>query len=189
MRSVVRRGPVAFCLLTLGAWALPGAVPATTLYKWVDAQGVVHYSDTPHEGAEKIQISGAQTFHSTPVPSAAAPNPAPGSASTARYSSCSIVEPANDAGLYAPESVAVTVQTTPALQAGDTITASVDGQSLGTLSAGGAHFQIPQPERGTHTVTAVVRDSDGTVQCTASPVSFSVQRPSVNAPQSPVKPH
>ena len=51
---------VALCLLGLG-----GLSVATTLYRWVDAQGVVHYSDTPHEGAQVIQISGAQTYHGT----------------------------------------------------------------------------------------------------------------------------
>jgi len=53
----------------------------------------------------------------------------------------------------------------------------------------GLSFQIPQPERGAHTINAVLRDTDGTVVCNAAPVTFYVQQPSVNSPASPVKPH
>lgn len=189
MSPPVHRVPV-LCLLALSGWALCGPAHTATLYKWVDAQGVVHYSDTPHEGAEKIQVSGAQTFHSEPVP-ATPPEQAqtPGSRQKDRYVSCTIAEPAEDAGLYAPETVEVVVQTQPALQAGDTISAAMDGQSLGSLGGGSTSFRINQPERGQHTITAQVLGADGTVRCTAPPVSFSVQRPSLDYPQTTIKPH
>ena len=35
---------------------------AATVYKWVDENGVVHYSDQPHANAEKLQVKDAQTF-------------------------------------------------------------------------------------------------------------------------------
>jgi Domain of unknown function (DUF4124) len=57
-------------LLALGGMAMaadPGS-GATTLYRWVDAQGVVHYSDTPQPGAQKLQIAPAQTFQFTQSP-------------------------------------------------------------------------------------------------------------------------
>src|SRR5579863_7149001 len=53
------------CLVALSLFALAGAVMSAVTYRWVDAQGVVHYSDTPHPGAEVIQLSGAQTYHGT----------------------------------------------------------------------------------------------------------------------------
>ncbi|HTW75729.1 MAG TPA: DUF4124 domain-containing protein [Steroidobacteraceae bacterium] len=60
---------------------LPGAPPyadepstdssgSTTVYRWVDAQGVVHYSDRPQPGAQRLQIRPAPTFHAEPVESA-----------------------------------------------------------------------------------------------------------------------
>ena len=33
-----------------------------TVYKWVDENGVTHYSDQPHENAEKVQIAQPQTY-------------------------------------------------------------------------------------------------------------------------------
>lgn len=184
MRLLAHHALAGLCLLVLSGWAA-----AATLYKWVDAQGVVHYSDTPHPGAEVIQISGAQTYHnSTPVPppSPAAAVPPPATAARTAYT-CAITAPANDAALYAPEAVDVSVQSSPAPRAGDSISVQVDGQSL-ALSADG-RYTLPTPERGTHTVSAQIRSADGTVLCDAPSVSFSVQRPSVNSPASPVKPH
>ncbi|MFK8031728.1 MAG: DUF4124 domain-containing protein, partial [Gammaproteobacteria bacterium] len=48
--------------MTLKHWLITGAlavaaIPAgAELYRWVDASGQVHYSDTPQEGAEKITL-------------------------------------------------------------------------------------------------------------------------------------
>jgi hypothetical protein len=186
MRFLARRGLVALCLLTVS-----GLGAAATMYKWTDAQGVVHYSDTPHPGAEMIQISGAQTYHntstnSTPTNPAAAAAAAQASKST--YT-CAITQPASEEALYAPETVDISVQATPALRAGDSVSVQVDGQSLPSIGGDGLRFQMPSPERGTHTVSAQILGADGAVVCNAPAVSFSVQRPSVNAPTSPVKPH
>lgn len=182
MRSIVRRGLVALSLLVLSGW---GA--AAILYKWVDAQGVVHYSDTPHPGAEVIQVNGAQTYHGGPVPTA--PAVAPQTATPNAVYSCSITQPANDAALYAPESVDVSARATPGLQPGDQLSVAVDGQALTPISPDGLNFRIDAPDRGTHTISAQIRSADGTLLCNAPPVSFSVQRPSVNSPASPVRPH
>src|ERR1700683_1832119 len=46
---------------------------SATVYKWVDDNGVTHYSDQPHPGAQKLDISGAQTYESQDVAVAAPP--------------------------------------------------------------------------------------------------------------------
>ena len=183
MRTSPARGLSALCLL-----ALCGAAAAATLYRWVDAQGVVHYSDTPQPGAETLNISGAQTYHGTQGPASPSPG-APQASAPAGYDTCAITQPAPESSLFAPESVAVSVQVSPALHDGDQVTVQVDGESLQPIATNAATFHLPQPERGTHTVSAQVRNADGEVLCSAPPVSFTVQRPSVNSPQSPVKPH
>jgi hypothetical protein len=186
MRPIASRCLVAVSLLTLGGMAL-----AAVTYRWVDAQGVVHYSDQPHPGAEVIQLTGAQTYHGTsPGASSAAASPAPPAPpAAAGYQSCSISQPAAEASLYAPDAVAVLVQVSPALRAGDQISVTADGAVLQPLSADGLTYQVSQPERGTHSLSAQVRSSDGTVVCSSPAVTFYVQRPSINTPGSPVKPH
>ena len=184
MRTALQ-GLVALCLLGLGGLSL-----ATTLYRWVDAQGVVHYSDTPHEGAQVIQISGAQTYHSTSAAPAvpgvtAAQQPA---RKPEPYDSCAIRTPAPDSNLYAPDSVAVSVEVSPGLHDGDQLTVQVDGRQLQSAE-GVQSFVIQEPERGDHSISAQVRSPEGVMLCNAAPVTFSVTKPSVNSPNNPVKPH
>jgi len=184
MRTALQ-GLVALCLLGLGGLSL-----ATTLYRWVDAQGVVHYSDTPHEGAQVIQISGAQTYHANSAAPAvpgvtAAQQPA---RKPEPYDSCAIRTPAPDSNLYAPDSVAVSVEVSPGLHDGDQLTVQVDGRQLQSAE-GVQSFVIQEPERGDHSISAQVRSPEGVMLCNAAPVTFSVTKPSVNSPNNPVKPH
>lgn len=47
--------------------ALADAPGSATVYRWVDSQGVVHYSDRPQPSAERLRIPPAQTFHDLPA--------------------------------------------------------------------------------------------------------------------------
>jgi hypothetical protein len=185
MRTALH-GLVALCLLGLSGFSV-----ATTLYRWVDAQGVVHYSDTPHEGAQVMHISGAQTYHgasAAPATPSAATSSQPGK-KPEPYDSCVITQPAPDAAMYAPESVAVSVAVSPGLHDGDQLTVQVDGRQLEASTQGGQSFVIAQPDRGDHSISAQVRSPDGAMLCNAPPVTFSVTKPSVNSPNNPIKPH
>jgi hypothetical protein len=97
--------------------------------------------------------------------------------------SCAITQPAPEASFFAPESVAVGVS--PALQPGDQLAVTLDGAPLGS---GGGSFQIQQPDRGAHTVSALVRDAEGKLVCQSS-ITFYVQRPSGLSPTSPARGH
>jgi len=179
---------VSALLMSVAAMAVGVALAADTItYRWVDSDGVVHYSDTPHPGAEQITLSGAQTYHGTPAPASPQAAPPPSAAPSRQgYDSCVITQPPADTIIFAPEAVSVSVQVVPALHPGDTVGVQFDGSSV---PGQGLNFQIEQPERGSHTLSAEVRSADGTVLCSAPAITFSIQRPSVNSPQSPVKPH
>jgi len=43
---------------------------AATVYKWVDENGIVHYSDQPHPNAQKVGVQPAQTYKAGDVPAA-----------------------------------------------------------------------------------------------------------------------
>jgi hypothetical protein len=69
---------------TLLAWStMSGAV----VYKWVDAQGKVHYGDSPPDGvhAEVVEILGSRSANSAPAESASPP-PNSSTASNASHS-------------------------------------------------------------------------------------------------------
>jgi hypothetical protein len=175
----------------LGLLLASGVASAAKTYRWVDAQGVVHYSDTPQPGAEQVTLPTAQTY--TPVPvRAAAPSTVAASgppAEIAAYLSCAITEPVAETSLYSPDSVHVVVSLDPPLRGGDRLQVLLDGQPLESKSPAATSLEAPQPDRGAHVLSAVVRDTSGKMVCSANAVTFYVQRPSLLSPQSPGKGH
>ncbi len=164
-----------------------GGDGAVTTYRWVDAQGVVHYSDTPQPGAQKLEIAPAQTFQSGPTQAADVTGPFGPAAD--EYSSCLIAQPQSQQSFYAPDSVAVSVQLAPALRSGDHVQVTVDGQSVNPTDDSGMDFQIDMPYRGQHVVSAKVVNPAGKTVCTAQAVVFYVRRPSLLSPQAPAESH
>lgn len=160
----------------------------TTTYRWVDAQGVVHYSDTPQPGAERLQIQPAQTFADqaiNPGTQTAAPQADPPPV----YQLCVINQPSTQQSFYSPDSVAVSVQLSPTLRDGDQLSVTFDGQALSPADDSGLNFQVSAPDRGAHVVEAVVRSPDGHTVCTAPPVTFYVRQPSLVSPASAAQGH
>jgi hypothetical protein len=173
---------------------------AATVYKWVDENGVVHYSDQPHPNAEKLSIHGAQTYRaSTLAGGASAPAggqspsgmPAPGALppQPTAYQGCSIVQPADAQDYPNLDALSVVVTTDPTLRGGDQVFLTLDGQLLNNGQPTGLNFSVSPVDRGEHTLQAVIRDGHGSVVCQSQSVTFSVHQPSIANPASPVRPH
>ena len=58
-------------LIALATSALPGAATGADIWKWVDANGVTHYSDQPVQGATKIEVRAGNVSESRPASTAA----------------------------------------------------------------------------------------------------------------------
>ncbi len=173
--------------VTVGALAdTGGSGDSTTLYRWVDAQGVIHFSDTPQPGAQKIEVAPAQTFPATPVPGSELAGSA---APAAIYQSCEIAQQTAEQSIYAPDTVDVSVRLVPELRDGDQLTVTADGLGLPSAEGSALDFQLASPDRGAHTLQAVVRDAEGHTLCSSMSVTFYVRRPSVYSPQSPAQSH
>src|SRR5580700_8209385 len=148
---------------------------AATVYKWVDENGVVHYSDQPHANAEKLQVKDAQTFpHSSlgVAPSAGNVPPPAAQRTGGPYQGCAVVRP-----------------TDQPLKPGDQIFVSLDGQPINEGKPTGAQFTLSPVDRGTHTLQAQVRDVDETILCQTPAVTFSIHQPSLLNPNTPIRPH
>ena len=164
---------------------------AATVYKWVDENGVVHYSDQPHENAEKVELKAPQTYtpsktsDSSRVPARGSRPPAPAPA----YQSCSVSEPANDQVFMNTDTVNAGVTIQPAVRPGDTAVVTLDGQPVPGVPASGGQFTISPVDRGTHTIQMVVRDPSGATVCSSASVTFHVQQPSLQSPTNPIKHH
>ena len=172
--------------------ALPAVVfGGAEVYRWVDDEGQVHYSDRPSPGADRVAIEVTPPS-SSPAPSASAPGRATSSAegqpAAAAYKSLTIQAPGQDEVLWNIEGqldVAVALQ--PSLQPGHTLQLLLDGQSVAELT-GSTRARLSDVYRGQHTLQARIQDESGATLMQASPVTFFVQqtalgtKPVVNPP-------
>lgn len=171
---------IAFTLMSL---ACSVALATTVVYKWVDENGVVHYSDQPHPNAQKLQIEGVQTYssHGASVPTPVQ-SPQERGEPARSYSGCAIAQPLDQQNLANVQSVLISVATDPAPRPGDSIYITLDGQGLNGGEATGASFNVTPIERGAHTVQAQVRDESGLVLCQTPSITFYVSQPSLFSP-------
>ena len=173
------------CLGLLSAAALADNGGTTTVYKWVDAQGIVHYSDQPHPNAQKLEVRGAQTFSALPAPATPSMPAADQTQPSAAAYQCAITEPTDQQSLMNVFQATAVVQASPQLRAGDEVRLFVDGKQI---SGSGTSFTFPV-DRGQHSVQAVIQDSTGQIVCETSTVTFFVHQASVQNPHNPVHPH
>lgn len=161
------------------------ATAFATTYVRVEKDGSKTYSDRPIPGGQPVELAAAQTYSAPTAPNTISSSRVPREQQLLdemddfRYSSC-IVTPTNDTSYTNPESVHVSVSTTPALVANHTVVVTVDGQPIpGGPNATSATFTTIY--RGSHTVSAVVKNQYGKTMCQATS-TFHVIRPSLNSP-------
>jgi hypothetical protein len=178
----MRTRVVLFTLMSLAC----AAAHSASVYRWVDENGVVHYSDQPHENAEKVQVQAPQTYKSQPAPRTAPTAPPAPPASTYQ---CAIVQPAPDDTFSNAFSVATSVQVTPAPRDGDQAYLLLDGARVPNYPGTGGSYTISNIDRGQHTLQAVVLDGSGKMLCQSANVTFTVMQPSVLNPANPQHKH
>jgi Domain of unknown function (DUF4124) len=178
----MRRVPI---LLLLVACA---TAYSATVYKWVDANGVTHFSDQPHPGAEKLEISGAQTYDSQAAAVAAPPsNGVPRPAAAAATTTCVIDSPGS--GQILVDTYSLNGHLSLGRPAdGDQAMLRLDGQDISALVGPDGGFTVSQIDRGDHTLTLQVNNARGDVTCQANAVTFTIRQRSVIPPTAPTAP-
>lgn len=134
-------------------------------YRWVDEDGIVHFSDRPAPGAEQIELPRDTRTASQRRVAAAPRVPAQSAgdqqADTKRfkYESLAIASPEAEETLWNIEGVLdVTLALSPALQDGHQVRVYFDGKRQ---TVDGASFQIQEVWRGVHNIQAEVVDAKG----------------------------
>ena len=170
---------LALCLLSIASQAQEANVQ---LWKWTDANGVVHYSDTPGPGAVRVDLAVPQGQPSTPAPTASQSS---GSiqVATPNYKSLTIIAPSDQTSYFDADAVVnVQLDSTPELFEGDQIYLYVDGQRYG--SSGDAYtYSLPNLPRGSHTLRAVIFDANGNEKIRSSLVTVYLKPPTANNPR------
>jgi hypothetical protein len=160
----------------------PTIAVAAVVYKWTDTDGVVHFSDQPVPGAEKIYTSAAPGGLTVGPTGQPAPKP-PGAQEASRfpYTVLTITTPGSEQA-FVDEPVPVHLDMDPALQPGHQIAWLLNGKPLDepTSSTG---FSLNQLPRGTYVLRAKITDPLTKESQDSDSVTFYVQQPSLLMPQ------
>jgi hypothetical protein len=136
-----------------------------TMYRWVDKDKTVHYSDRPQPGAESVPVQSSQTYSAPKAPptvvrSTTASSPPPAA-------SCVITAPTSDQVF--PNAQSVTISYTG--PKGGKAELLLNGASRQTVPAGSAF-----------TISPVPRGDTGAALCRTPSVTFHVTQPSLLSP-------
>jgi len=162
--------------------ALLVATPATSgVYKYIDENGQVAYSDKPVEGAKKLKIRSRNGPSYASQPSKPANNEQSGEADNNgfKYESFELLTPKEDKVVSDRSgSVQVVFLPEPALAADHEIIVNVDGKDISRGRH--ANISLSQVPRGSHKVTGRIESAEGKVLITSATVTFHVKRPIID---------
>ena len=164
---------------------------SAAVYKSVDAQGNVIYTDVPSGDAKPVDLPPLSTV---PPPRQESSEPLPADAAhssvATEYQHVSIASPTQEETLRDNTgAVPVTVVTEPELNsaAGHRFRYYLDGQAQGRLTESG-RIIFENLDRGEHTVQAAIVDGSGRELIRSGSVKFFLHRQSVNFPRGPGSP-
>ncbi|AOV15865.1 hypothetical protein BJI67_01185 [Acidihalobacter aeolianus] len=172
----MKRLAVMLCLLLFAASA------QATIYRWINAQGNVVFSDTPPTNGKAQVLQLNNSLITVPAPQTSAPSAPPATSRTQRqtpvYRSLTITSPTNGQAIRANNGdISISLNLTPTLLPGDRIHLFMDGVEVYS----GTSTQIPlnNVNRGTHTAYAAVVTQTGLTAIRSQGVSFTVLRHSI----------
>jgi len=185
---VAQQAGLAYALLMKFHYLLLCCVVMTAqaeVYRLVDENGNVIFSDQAHPDAEKIEIDTLPSYTPVAIPETLSEEQQEGD-EVPRYK-VTIITPANDetvrnnAGL-----VNINAKVTPPLDQdrNDQLTIKLDGQTLGEPSTS-PNFTLSEVERGTHTVQVIVVDKDKKTIKSSKTITFHLQRIAVAPRRAP----
>ena len=148
----------------------------TKVYKIVNKDGSVSYSDQASQSAEELDIAPVSTIPALDIKSGANIT-RPDKANKQPYDTFKILAPENDSAFNSGSgSVTVTTSLAPALARRHMLSLYLDGTLISTQSS--PSFQLDNIDRGTHSLTLKAINSAGKVlQSTSS--TFTLHRPKV----------
>ncbi|MBK1707540.1 DUF4124 domain-containing protein [Marichromatium gracile] len=161
--------------LLLPLLLLPCLIVQAGVYRWVDADGRVHFSDRPADAtAERLDLhvdAPVSRGADSPVdpPPASAPFPGP-------YARFEILSPVEAEVLMRGEGrFAVELGLEPALQPGHRLAMVLDGLET-VIEAGATRFALDGVAFGPHRLGALIRDEQGVLIARAPTLRFELRR-------------
>jgi len=160
---------------------LAAAAASAEVWRWVDDDGVVHFSDTPVEGAERIDVSESRQSTGARLYRDAAPAAADGEEAAEeeafKYQDLTITSPVAEETLWNIEGrLSVSLSVSPGLQTGHRVRVYHNGEAQMVNSL---NFTLDEVWRGTHNLQAEVLDETGRLMIRSQASRFYVQQNTV----------
>ena len=177
----------------IAVWLLGSAAQAVPVYRWVDENGQVNYSDRPGPGAVLMELStGAPSVDAgqSSGPGRSPPRgqqraTEPQASVAAIYETFAVLQPASGETLWGTAgNVEIAIGISPGLQPHHSLALHMDGE-LAVFGIRATRFAIEAVPRGEHTVQAVILDDDDRELLRSVPVTFHVQQTSIHYPRNP----
>ncbi|WP_020559112.1 DUF4124 domain-containing protein [Thiofilum flexile] len=173
-------------------WLLSGlflslccALAQADVYRWKDASGRIIYGDNPPEGSKgapldlpPLTISDglkapeaqqSQAEKTTPTPAE------PEQKKDVKYESFEVTAPQKDEALRANDgTISISLKLEPDLQSGHSVILYIDGKQVADGTE--LNYSIPNLDRGTHTMFAVIKNSEDDILINTEVTTFHVLR-------------
>ncbi len=153
-----------------------GDKPASGIYRSVDANGNVVFTDQPPQSgeAEEVELRELNTVPTDKMRQVLDSGSDEEEVAEEGYTRLVITSPGNEATVRNPQSaVQVSVQLEPALQPGDSMVLYDNGVAQPGMA-------LESPDRGVHTLEVKVMGEDGEVKITSPVIEFYIHRSSVS---------
>jgi hypothetical protein len=178
-------------ILILAGLAVSLVAASQDIYRWVDKDGVVHFSDQPgSDSAVLIKTVEPNTMDAAESSSVAASTGGdedePPAEEVAPYQRLSIVSPTPDQVFFGGEAVvSATAELDGTLRPDHSVVFFLNGNRH---AAQGLSMDFQDLERGSYFLRASILDQAGRPVLSSQQISFHVRQPSINSPQSPQAP-
>ncbi len=180
MMSITKMLKQPLAIASLVATVLVATPAVSGVYKYIDENGQVAYSDKPVEGAQRLKIRSRTTpsYAAQPSPEQ---NKEPAKADNTgfKYESFELLTPKHDKVVSDRSgSVQVIFLPTPTLAADHEIVVTVDGKDISRGRH--ANISLSQVPRGSHKVSGRIEAPSGEVLISSQTITFHVKRPIID---------
>ncbi|NNF97359.1 MAG: DUF4124 domain-containing protein, partial [Halobacteria archaeon] len=163
-------------LILVGLALCVSVLAQDRVYKRVNPDGSVEYSDQPIQGAEVMKVPKGSTFTMPETPtSTAAPAETTPEETSVTYDSLLITRPTNDEAIRSNEGkVTALARVNPELALGHRFRWSMDGEIIQDVNS--PELRLNNIDRGSHTLQAEIVDTDGKVIISSETITFHLMR-------------
>ncbi len=147
------------------------------IYRWVDDQGNVEYSDQPRDGATKIEVQDPSTISLPKLSNLPKTTSSEDSPPISQYKRLLITFPENNSAFHSGDgNITVLTEVDPELLPNHSLRLTMDGAVMGTGKAN--FFTLSNIDRGTHSLQLDVIDNSSVVQ-SGPTTTFTIHRPTI----------